>query len=141
MDTDRNQSGDYERDWLESDRRARVQSQSPREQPHNPVLRGNSGDYDYKYPPRYYDEFHAALHHYNAPHHHGPGVYDILIHDHDQFPDHDHIVKLYDDNIGHNHEYGAADHQHDQPNINPTLDKPYAYDNRGNIIDTPSHRP
>ena len=69
-------------------------------------------DYDYKYPPRYYDEFHTALHHYSAPHHHGPGEYDILIHDHDQFPDHDHIVKLYDDNIGHNHEYGAAVHNH-----------------------------
>jgi hypothetical protein len=109
---------------------------------------GDSGGHDdikhYQYPPRYYDEFHTALHDYEQHHHHGPGDYDILPHDHDGPDDHYHNIDNIDNDDSADDYYGSADHDHDRPavNLNIRIDNndPYGHDDNDNIIDTPGYR-
>ena len=161
MDADRNQSGDYERDWLESDRRARVQSQSPREQPHHPVLGDSGGDNDNGTGHYYVDLHLTAIHDIlhddinhiaNVHHHHGPEL-DILIHQHEYDGGwHDHFISDFDNNAYYvidldKQHYGPADHTHDDDRpadvnvsgIRIDNNDPYGHDDNDNIINTPGY--
>ena len=117
MDTDSPQGGNDERDTRKPYTRPELQSFGAREQSRDPVLGNTDGEYDYKYPPRYCDEFHTALHDYGAPHHHGPDEYDILVHDHHPVINddkHGHSIIDFDyDGSCYEFDYGPADHQHD----------------------------
>ena len=109
MDATSDQGGDNERDSRRPYTRPELQPLGTRQQSRNPVLGGKHYHYDVtdrQHNPAYYpinNDYKPEFHH-----HHGPGVNDILIHDHK------HALGIHNHLIDGRDIYGADDHKHDE---------------------------